>query len=471
MLVALVDGQRSKPQPGLRGACPGCGGEMLSKCGEKLLWHWAHRIAECSYLSEPETEWHMDWKSRFPTECQEVAVDDHRADVKGARAVLEVQHSSIGSAAIRDREECYGEMLWVLDAVRFGGTGFADDVRIEHEGHGVYGYTWRLKGPKRSFSDSEKPIVLDLPSGLFLLGDSTARRSGTGRYLTSFELYAMVCGEDAAVVPHEWHERDKALSDVRQQHERVYDQMVAYRYEWKDAPLEYRRRFWGARGFQDPPTWLPSSSEPSHFIDNDFLARADEEFAAAARAIKDLEQFIKEEQVREQKRLEAWKKQEIERRAQEKSRREAAEQERLRLELLEKAEEEEKQRKLAEARKVSEERFRIVMEEQRRRAEQLQREREEAAKREWEAWRQEVEIRQRIEAEERRERERRTEQARREFIERAKAQLVAWKKAQPQLHYFTLALMWQAETGQELTGARVKELLTTPGSAAPQPPT
>ena len=43
MEYALIDGVCSKPSPGAQGACKGCGAPMTAKCGELIVWHWAHR--------------------------------------------------------------------------------------------------------------------------------------------------------------------------------------------------------------------------------------------------------------------------------------------------------------------------------------------------------------------------------------------------------------------------------------------
>lgn len=119
MKWAMVDGRRSLATPGLVGACPGCGGEVVAKCGEVLQWHWAHRASECDPWSEPESEWHINWKNQFPAEWQERVIGDHRADVLTPRGVIEFQKSSISTREISEREQFYGKMLWVIDASDF----------------------------------------------------------------------------------------------------------------------------------------------------------------------------------------------------------------------------------------------------------------------------------------------------------------------------------------------------------------
>jgi len=119
MKWALVDGRRSQAQPGLTATCPGCGGEVLAKCGELVQWHWAHRNSECDPWSEPESAWHLNWKNRFPAEWQERVIGDHRADVLTPKGVIEFQKSTISTKTICEREQFYGRMVWVVDASGF----------------------------------------------------------------------------------------------------------------------------------------------------------------------------------------------------------------------------------------------------------------------------------------------------------------------------------------------------------------
>ncbi|MCQ1839146.1 competence protein CoiA [Neorhizobium galegae] len=123
---ALVDGKREESRPKLRGACPNCEREVIAKCGQQRIWHWAHLgKLECDHWWEPETEWHRSWKSLFPQEWQEIvhiAADGERhiADVKtGADLVVEFQHSPITPDERHSRENFYKPMIWVVDGVRF----------------------------------------------------------------------------------------------------------------------------------------------------------------------------------------------------------------------------------------------------------------------------------------------------------------------------------------------------------------
>lgn len=126
MKFALVDHQKSLPQPKLRGVCPHCGEEMISKCGRTKVWHWAHKTREiCDPWWENETEWHRSWKNEFPEEWQEISHIDpatsekHIADVKAANGlVVEFQNSPMSQEEMVSREEFYGDMIWIVNGLR-----------------------------------------------------------------------------------------------------------------------------------------------------------------------------------------------------------------------------------------------------------------------------------------------------------------------------------------------------------------
>ncbi len=128
MEFALVEGKRSRPIKGQRGVCQYCEGEMVAKCGRVKMWHWAHLPEyNCDPWRRPETEWHRDWKNRFPADWQEVIhIDDrtgekHIADVKTPLGlVIEFQHSPMDYAELVSREAFYQNMIWVVDGDRDG---------------------------------------------------------------------------------------------------------------------------------------------------------------------------------------------------------------------------------------------------------------------------------------------------------------------------------------------------------------
>lgn len=123
---ALVNGEKSEPQPHLRGTCNYCGSEMVAKCGRIKTWHWAHKSRVlCDPWWESESEWHRAWKNWFPMDWQEVVhIDDitgekHIADVKTPLGlVIEFQHSPITPEEMQSREKFYHNMIWVVDGNR-----------------------------------------------------------------------------------------------------------------------------------------------------------------------------------------------------------------------------------------------------------------------------------------------------------------------------------------------------------------
>lgn len=109
--------RREPEKSGEHASCPICRSAVIGKCGSIVVHHWAHASrVDCDPWSEGETAWHRDWKACVPVENQEVTIGPHRADIVLAnRCVVELQHSPISPAVIREREEFYGNMVWLFD--------------------------------------------------------------------------------------------------------------------------------------------------------------------------------------------------------------------------------------------------------------------------------------------------------------------------------------------------------------------
>lgn len=127
MQYALVNNVRTTPIKGLTGVCIGCGSEVIAKCGDIKIHHWAHKSnVECDSWWEPETEWHRAWKNHFPEEYREIPFTDsatgevHRADVHTkSRITLEFQNSPISIAELKSREKFYSKLVWVINGSKF----------------------------------------------------------------------------------------------------------------------------------------------------------------------------------------------------------------------------------------------------------------------------------------------------------------------------------------------------------------
>ncbi len=125
MKFALVNGTKETPSPKKYGLCPFCNAKVISRCGTKKSWHWAHKAkVECDPWWENETEWHRAWKNKFPEHCQERIHKDekgerHIADVKTDEGwVIEFQHSFIKHEERESRNNFYKKLAWVVNGNR-----------------------------------------------------------------------------------------------------------------------------------------------------------------------------------------------------------------------------------------------------------------------------------------------------------------------------------------------------------------
>jgi competence protein CoiA len=125
MKYALVCGKKTEASKGATGACPSCGSELIARCGQVKVNHWAHKgTRNCDPWWENETEWHREWKGHFPIEWQEVVHksdtgEKHIADVKTEKGwVLEFQHSFINPEERLSRNRFYPKLVWVVDGIR-----------------------------------------------------------------------------------------------------------------------------------------------------------------------------------------------------------------------------------------------------------------------------------------------------------------------------------------------------------------
>ena len=123
MKFALINDQKTDPTPKATGNCQFCGSQMVAKCGNIKIWHWAHKAkSSCDPWWENETEWHRQWKNKFPASWQEVIHVDpstsekHIADVKTPHGlVIEFQNSPMNLAEMESREAFYDDMIWIVN--------------------------------------------------------------------------------------------------------------------------------------------------------------------------------------------------------------------------------------------------------------------------------------------------------------------------------------------------------------------
>ena len=127
MRFAFFKDERIEATKGAKGVCPSCGSELIARCGEIKIHHWAHKKNCNDHWWENEKEWHRNWKNKFPKEWQEIIHKDesgekHIADVKTPDDwVIEFQHSAIKPEERRSRNEFYNKnskLIWVVDCKR-----------------------------------------------------------------------------------------------------------------------------------------------------------------------------------------------------------------------------------------------------------------------------------------------------------------------------------------------------------------
>jgi len=125
MKFALVNGEKEEATKGAKGVCQLCGSELIARCGEVNINHWAHkRNRICDPWWENETDWHRSWKDKFPKDWQEKLHFDesgekHIADVKtNDDWCIEFQHSSLNPEECRARNAFYRKLVWVVDGTR-----------------------------------------------------------------------------------------------------------------------------------------------------------------------------------------------------------------------------------------------------------------------------------------------------------------------------------------------------------------
>lgn len=168
MLYGLNDNQEKiLAEPSKVGFCPVCHSELIPKCGQIKIWHWAHKVKKDWCYYEPETQWHLHWKSLAPKERCEVRISKNGrykiADcVLKSGKVVEFQHSFISPEEIQERENFYGNMMWIFNCIE----PFNEErIDLRHKGKYV---TFRWKHPKKHIAYCNKPTYLDL-------GDSSLR--------------------------------------------------------------------------------------------------------------------------------------------------------------------------------------------------------------------------------------------------------------------------------------------------------
>ncbi|WP_443632964.1 competence protein CoiA family protein [Candidatus Marifrigoribacter sp. Uisw_064] len=211
MIWALVENKKIKATPKTRGRCLLCGEEVISKCGDLNVWHWAHmNIENCDSWYEPETFWHVHWKMTFGKENVEIGIKigkkRHIADVLTKKqVVIELQNSQIKKQTIKEREEFYGErMLWLINGGKFKKNliiqKYWNDKRYKElennpeeliklimepkpeKGKNEEFFKWKY--PRKSWLNVQRPVFIDLGiDSLFMVTEGMGESQIRGTYI------------------------------------------------------------------------------------------------------------------------------------------------------------------------------------------------------------------------------------------------------------------------------------------------
>jgi ssDNA-binding Zn-finger/Zn-ribbon topoisomerase 1 len=220
MLYAILkNGIKSRPERGSRAICPDCGGEMIAKCGDINIWHWAHKSGDdCDSWSEGESEWHLGWKLKWPVDNVEIQIIrdgvHHNADILTPKGiVIELQHSPISIETIKEREVFYGEMLWVFDliqAVEYKRFSFC----LIDIGMKTVKFTWSR--PRKSIFSIEKPLFLDVGNGQMIKVDKFELADNEGYNYFSNHKYNLSGGTGRIVKTSEFIEEHNFVPKAKQ---------------------------------------------------------------------------------------------------------------------------------------------------------------------------------------------------------------------------------------------------------------
>lgn len=159
MLIALHNNQRLRAEAagsGSIGTCPWTNRPVKAHVG-LIRQYWACIGGQPTFKNgyEPESEWHISWKTPIQDQFCEVVMgsnNEHRADILGSNnTVVEIQRSIIDIRDSKDRIEFYKHatgrrVIWVIDIQEFWRKRFF--LSNKPDPKGFFSVSWK---PKRTW--------------------------------------------------------------------------------------------------------------------------------------------------------------------------------------------------------------------------------------------------------------------------------------------------------------------------------
>jgi competence CoiA-like predicted nuclease len=154
------DNQKIVATPNAKGTCPYCQGAVIPKCGPINIDHWAHKsLEQCDTWYQPETDWHLNWKSNFSKDNTEVILSmfgkKHVADYFDpiSKTTVEFQNSPMSLNERFERESFYPNLIWIYNVENKSGLhqlNKTDDSSSLIKYKWVHAKKWMIYGLNRA---------------------------------------------------------------------------------------------------------------------------------------------------------------------------------------------------------------------------------------------------------------------------------------------------------------------------------
>lgn len=182
MKYALLHDEYVTATPHQKGAvCPLCLSEVVARCGEINVHHWAHKKgAHCDVWCEPDSEWRHKWLDSF-SGCRieqklEIGKEKHFIDVQtefGTNILL--RRGRIKEAELAKMEDFFPSLVWIVDlgsakrAVNQFGKAHVEGF-ISHSFDEVYKTIMGDEGLPSAWTKCRYPVFFDFSSAKDLPG-------------------------------------------------------------------------------------------------------------------------------------------------------------------------------------------------------------------------------------------------------------------------------------------------------------